>query len=216
MQAVTAARPYAKAAFDYAYEHNVVNEFEAFLLIATQIVAHEDFVAVLGDPNIAHEQKAQILLDVMAANHPASDSPAKQMLSSMQLPDGLSPDVLLRRITGENAPQNKALQNFVMQLAEHERLSILPQISARYNALKSQALKQVDAYITSAYALSDDERKLLQKNLAERYRAIVILHESIDESLLGGATIRVGDSFTDGSVRGRLQQLKTHLATQAL
>ncbi|MFP5303928.1 F0F1 ATP synthase subunit delta [Cobetia sp. SIMBA_158] len=37
------------------------------------------------------------------------------------------------------------------------------------------------------------------------------MHESVDPSLLAGATIKVGDKVIDDSMRGKLQQLKTQL-----
>ena len=106
---------------------------------------------------------------------------------------------------------SQALTNFITQLSEHDRLALLPQIYTQYSKLKSQELKQVDAYVTSAYPLTDDQRKTLQERLAISTGAIVILHEEVDPALLGGATIKVGDKFTDGSVRGKLKQLKTQL-----
>ena len=52
---------------------------------------------------------------------------------------------------------------------------------------------------------------MLQERLAVSTQSIVILHEQVDASLIGGATIKIGDKFTDGSVRGKLKQLKTKL-----
>ena len=151
----TLARPYAKAAFDYAKEHNAISNWEAFLLIA------------------------DILMDAYG------------------------------KLTAEQASQ--ALTNFIKQLAEHDRLALMPEITAHYTKLKSQELKQVDAYVTSAFPLTEAQSKKLQERLALSTGSIVILHESVDPNLLGGATIKVGDKFTDGSVRGKLKQLKTQL-----
>ncbi len=39
----TLARPYAKAAFDYANENGVVNEWENFLFIAATVVNDKSF-----------------------------------------------------------------------------------------------------------------------------------------------------------------------------
>ncbi len=172
----TLARPYAKAAFEYAKEKNAINDWENFLQIAGNVVTDDAFVGVLHNPAISAEQKTAVLMDVCTSGQPAQD-----------------------------------LTNFIAQLAEHDRLALLPEIHSHYSKFKSQELKQVDAYITSAYPLTDEQRKTLQKSLAEREQAIVILHEAIDPSLLGAATIKIGDKFTDGSVRGKLQQLKTQL-----
>ncbi|WP_294034465.1 F0F1 ATP synthase subunit delta [uncultured Moraxella sp.] len=175
----TLARPYAKAAFDYAKEQNAINNWETYLSVASSIVRNEDFASLLSNPAISADQKADILID--ACN----------------------------KLSAEEASQ--ALGNFTKQLAEHDRLALLPEIHALYSKLKSQELKQVDAYVTSAYPLTEAQRKNLQERLAISTGSIVILHEEVDPELLGGATIKVGDKFTDGSVRGKLKQLKTQL-----
>ncbi|OOR88290.1 F0F1 ATP synthase subunit delta [Moraxella caviae] len=175
----TLARPYAKAAFDYAKEQNVINNWESFLLVASNVAKDADFVALLNNPAISAKQKTAVLIDIYNAQ------------------------------TAE--PASEGLVNFITQLSEQDRLALLPEILTHYSKLKSQELKQVDAYVTSAYPLTDDQRDMLLKKLAESTGSIVILHEAVDSELLGGATIKVGDKFTDGSVRGKLKQLKTQL-----
>ncbi|USZ15375.1 F0F1 ATP synthase subunit delta [Moraxella sp. FZLJ2107] len=175
----TLARPYAKAAFDYAKEQNVINNWETFLSVASSIVSNEEFASLLNNPAISADQKADVLLDAY------------------------------NKISAEEA--SLALANFTKQLAGHDRLALLPEIHAHYSKLKSQELKQVDAYVTSAYPLTEAQRKNLQERLAVSTGSIVILHEEVNPELLGGATIKVGDKFTDGSVRGKLKQLKTQL-----
>ncbi|OOS06462.1 ATP synthase F1 subcomplex delta subunit [Moraxella cuniculi DSM 21768] len=174
----TLARPYAKAAFDYAKEQNAIASWETFLSVASDIVGNEDFASLLHNPAIGAAQKADILIDAYG------------------------------KLTAEQSP---AQANFTKQLAEHDRLALLPEIYAHYGKLKSKELKQIDAYVTSAYPLTETQSKQLQERLAISTGSIVILHESVDPSLLGGATIKVGDKFTDGSVRGKLKQLKAQL-----
>lgn len=205
----TLARPYAKAAFEYAKENNAINEWENFLSVAGRVVSDKSFDELLYNPAISYDKKTAVLMEVCAATS-TGHSPVRQMLDSVVLPNGVNVDSLVDQVSPK-AKVSQALTNFVVQLAENDRLALLPEIYTHYSKLKSQELKQVDAYITSAYPLTDEQRQLLQKSLAEREQAIVILHEAVDASLLGGATIKVGDKFTDGSVRGKLTQLKTQL-----
>lgn len=174
----TLARPYAKAAFDYANENGVINEWETFFSNAKQIVANPEFKQMLGNPAIFAKQKVSTLVELLT-----------------------SVDV---KVTPE-------LTNFVTQLADNERLTLIPLIDAHFRDLKLQALKQVDAYVTSAYPLTDEQRNQIQTNLAASMNATIIMHETVDESLIAGATIKVGDKLVDDSVRGKLKQLKTHL-----
>ncbi|UNU72704.1 F0F1 ATP synthase subunit delta [Moraxella nasovis] len=175
----TLARPYAKAAFDYAKEQNVINPWEDFLSVASSIVSDEDYVSLLSNPAISAKQKAAVLIDV----HNAQAA----------------------------TPASEALVNFTIQLSEQNRLALLPEVLTHYSKLKSNELKQIDAYVTSAYPLTSEQRQTLQEKLAISTGSIVILHEAVDPDLLGGATVKVGDKFTDGSVRGKLKQLKTQL-----
>ena len=200
----TLARPYAKAAFDYANENGVVNEWENFLFIASNIVKDKSFSTWLDNPAVSAEHKSAALIDLYDTQvASADDSAFKQLLDEAQ---GARPD--------NNASYPKvsvALSNFVNQLSEQERLALLPEVYAHYRRHKATSLKQLDAYVTTAYPLTDAQRDMLQTRLAASLNASVVIHESVDPSLLAGATIKVGDKIIDDSMRGKLQQLKTQL-----
>ena len=141
------------------------------------------------------------LYDTQVAS--ANDSAFKQLLSEAQ---GTSLD------SNVSYPKvSVALSNFVKQLSEQERLALLPEVYEHYRRHKAISLKQLDAYVTSAYPLTDEQRQTLQTRLAASLNASVVIHESVDPSLLAGATIKVGDKVIDDSMRGKLQQLKTQL-----
>lgn len=203
------ARPYAKAAFSFAKEQGEIAVWEQFLTVAGQVVASDEFEPLLSNTTIAAQDKCDVLLHVLTLQTP---SPVAQILDSVRSA-GVDVDVLLPKSSqsaGMIAP-NANLKNFVQQLADNDRLALLPNIARQFGDLKNNHLKQVDAYVTSAYPLTDQERLLLQQALARRENATVILHEAVDDNLLGGAVIKVGDKVTDGSVRGKLIQLKTQL-----
>lgn len=206
----TLAKPYAKAAFDYAKEHNAINEWEDFLSIASSIVGNEEFVTLLSNPAISATQKTTVLMDIYASQLSLGSSLVRNLQNAVA--QGIDVSGVAQALSGIRKP-SVALTNFITQLSEHDRLALLPEIYSYYSKLKSKELKQIDAYVTSAYPLTDDQRKTLQERLAISTGSIVILHEEVDPSLLGGATIKVGDKFTDGSVRGKLKQLKTQLTS---
>ena len=200
----TLARPYAKAAFDYANENGVVNEWENFLFIAATVVNDKSFSTWLDNPAVSAEHKSAALVDLYDTQvASANDSAFKQLLETNK---GVRPD--------SNASYPKvsvAFSNFVKQLSEQERLALLPEVYEHYRRHKAVSLKQLDAYVTSAYPLTDDQRDMLQARLAASLNASVVIHESVDASLLAGVTIKVGDKVIDDSMRGKLQQLKTQL-----
>ena len=200
----TLARPYAKAAFDYANENGAINEWEDFLFVAATVVKDKSFSTWLDNPAVSAEHKSAALVDLYDTQvASANDSAFKQLLKATK---GVRPD--------SNASYPKvsvAFSNFVKQLSEQERLALLPEVYEHYRRHKAVSLKQLDAYVTSAYPLTDDQRDMLQARLAASLNASVVIHESVDASLLAGVTIKVGDKVIDDSMRGKLQQLKTQL-----
>lgn len=180
----TLARPYAKAAFDYASEQEVVNEWEQCLIVASAVVDDNLFKTLLDNPAISASQKASALVSI-----------CQEQLAQAQI----------------NQEVWGAFSNFIMQLAEQERLILMPEVLVHFRHYKSKASKQVDAYVTSAYPLTETQRVLIQSRLASSLNASVVLHESVDPSLLAGATIKIGDKIVDDSVRGKLKQLKSQL-----
>ncbi|WP_201533834.1 F0F1 ATP synthase subunit delta [Psychrobacter ciconiae] len=200
----TLARPYAKAAFDYACDHGVVNEWEDFLFIASTIVNDNAFSSWLDNPAVSAEHKSAALVDLYNSNVASgNDSALKQLLDATQSHKDSS-------ATSYNQV-SKALENFIQQLAENERLALLPEVYEHFRRHKASNLKQLDAYVTSAYPLTDAQREMFQSRLAASMNASVVIHEAVDPSLLAGATIKIGDKVIDDSVRGKLQQLKTQL-----
>lgn len=199
----TLARPYAKAAFDFAHDHGVVNDWEDFLFIASTIVNDPAFSSWLDNPAVLAEHKSAALIDLYNSNVAGdNDSALKQLLDATK---GHGEP------RGHYAIVSPELTNFVKQLAEQERLALIPEVFEHYRRHKASNLKQLDAYVTSAYPLTDAQREMFQSRLSASANASVVIHEAVDPSLLAGAAIKIGDKIIDDSVRGKLQQLKSQL-----
>jgi F-type H+-transporting ATPase subunit delta len=61
--------------------------------------------------------------------------------------------------------------------------------------------------ITSAVPLSESQKKALTDGLKKKYSAVSI-EEQIDENIIGGVKVTVGDKQFDATLRGRLSKLK--------
>ena len=102
-------------------------------------------------------------------------------------------------------------RNFVRTLADNRRLELLPEISARFDALKSEAEGVIDVTVTSAAALDESQRGKLAAALERRLGRSVRLQCATDPALIGGAVLRAGDLVIDGSLRGRLERIAYEL-----
>lgn len=68
------------------------------------------------------------------------------------------------------------------------------------------------AHVTTAVELTERGKAVIEKRLVEltRYESFETLYE-VDESLIGGMVIRVGDRVVDSSIRTKLQNMKKDL-----
>jgi F-type H+-transporting ATPase subunit delta len=60
----TLARPYAKAAFEYAHDSNQLSQWAEQLVIAAAVVSDSGMKLALNDPSLTAEQQAKMLSDV--------------------------------------------------------------------------------------------------------------------------------------------------------
>jgi len=110
-------------------------------------------------------------------------------------------------VPAENAEQ----KNFLTLVVESKRLFMLPQLFVLFERLKGEYEKSMDVEIESAKPLNDEQKASLITALERRLNRKVMPTYSVNETILGGAIIRAGDLVIDGSGRGQLSRLASHL-----
>jgi F-type H+-transporting ATPase subunit delta len=100
-------------------------------------------------------------------------------------------------------------------LAKRGRVDRLPDVAAAFQRLLDRERGIVEAQVTSAAPLTSDETQAVQAWVAKTTGKQVHLRATVDEALIGGLTVRVGDTLMDASVRGRLERLRTELLSGA-
>jgi F-type H+-transporting ATPase subunit delta len=180
----TIARPYARAAFEFAGEHKDLASWSEALDAAKGVLADGQVAKFLANPTLSDEQKLGFLTDLFQA----ADS--KQS------------------VLGGGNDQGT---NFLKLLLEYGRVSVLPEIAEHFDALKATVENTVDLTVTSAAKMSAAQEKTVVAALEERLGRSINLSTEIDENLIGGAVIRAGDVVIDGSLRARLQGLANAL-----
>ena len=119
---------------------------------------------------------------------------------------------LLQSVCGFKAKENECLHNVIALLAANKRLLLLPDIQGLYEVHRAEQEKTLNVDVISFSALTPDQEQKMTDSLSKRIKRKVLLRIIIDPSLLGGAVIRAGDLVIDGSVRGKLNKLRTDLA----
>jgi F-type H+-transporting ATPase subunit delta len=126
---------------------------------------------------------------------------------------GQSVQEKLQRL-GQAVPGGAAadVRQFLGTLLEAGQLEQLPAVLAEFERLVRRRPERKIAHVTSAVPLTPGERGELQARLADRFGADLEFQFEVDESIIGGIRLRVGDRVIDGSVAGKLAALRDHLA----
>ncbi len=103
-------------------------------------------------------------------------------------------------------------KNFIKVLVSASRLQYAPQIAQLFEAMCADAEGIVDVQVSAAYELDEAQQDSIAKGISARLGKKVKITTTVDESLIGGAVIRAGDSVIDASVRGRLTELSNQLS----
>ena len=139
----------------------------------------------------------------------AKDPQVSELVRDPKLTD----DQIFEAVTGAlGKGLSPELSGLIRVVIENGRLEALPEIAAQYRALKNESEGVADAYIETAFPLTDDELKELLEALAKKFPGVK-LHPvvSVEKELIGGVRVHVGDKLLDASIRARLSQMKTAL-----
>ena len=139
-----------------------------------------------------------------------ADPRVSALVKNPEVPVGQVADLVIGVAAAKLPPQ---VQNFIRVLAENHRLLLLPEISAHYELMRAHAENTVDVEVISAVNLDAAQAEKLAAALRIRLKRRVNVQNSVDASLLGGAVIRAGDLVIDGSLKGRLERLRTELTS---
>ncbi len=102
-------------------------------------------------------------------------------------------------------------RNFVRVLIDADRIAVLPQIRALYEALKNETEGVAEARIDSAFPLSEGQLAELMAALEKRFGKKIEATVNVDPALGGGARITVGDTVIDGTIEAQLAAMATQL-----
>ena len=97
---------------------------------------------------------------------------------------------------------------FLQVLNDKGRLGVLTTIHAAYVRLLKEKRGEVDVLVTSAQPLSDSQLQTVGQKVSAAIDGKAIVSANVDESIIGGLKLRIGDKQIDGSVATQLQNIK--------
>ena len=107
------------------------------------------------------------------------------------------------------ADSSKYTLSFLRVVIDKNRPNILLEAYSLYSALLNKHRGITTGKIETAVPLEENTLKQVKENLEKRFKCTLELECTTDPSLMGGILVRVGNTVLDGTIRGRLQRLKS-------
>ena len=105
----------------------------------------------------------------------------------------------------------EAGKNFLRLVIENRRLAALPVVAQQFRALLNAQSGTADAVVHSAFPIEAAALAELSSTLEKRFARKLHVSVQLDETLIGGIRVVVGDEVLDTSVKARLEQMKAAL-----
>jgi len=142
-----------------------------------------------------------------ARSYESSDE-LRNVLTDQRVPAAMRQAIVEDLLGDKATPTTAQLVSMVVGSGRgRDLLAIIDKLVARAADSKDLAVAEV----RSAVALTDDQQARLKAALANATGKQVNLKVIVDPSVLGGLVATVGDTVIDGSVRTRVDQLKSRL-----
>ncbi len=104
------------------------------------------------------------------------------------------------------------LINFLELLAEKHRMPVIFRIRRRFDEMWAKEKRRLEVRLTSAVELPSAVVKEVGKQIEDQTGQTIELESDVDENILGGIVLQVGNMVLDASVRNKLERLRKEVA----
>lgn len=102
--------------------------------------------------------------------------------------------------------------NFLKIILDKRRASEIFEIKKEFQVAVHRHNNILEATVISAVAISEEQSEKIKKSLKVVTGNDILIKNKVDETLIGGVVIYIGDKVIDGSVKKKLSDLKEELA----
>jgi F-type H+-transporting ATPase subunit delta len=139
----------------------------------------------------------------------AESDPLRRVLDNPAIPGDRKRAVI--DAIAQRLGMTRQARNFIAVLTDHRRVPLFSEILKQAEQELNDRLGFADAEVSSARPLDDPEKRTLEAEIAKLTGKRVRARYQQDESLLGGAVVKVGSTIYDGSVKGQLERIREQL-----
>lgn len=158
---------------------------------------------------VEREQEQVVLDDLSRAAETLRSLPDARAIFTQPLFADRMKQGLVDRVFGQVV--SPMVCDFLHILVAHDRGDLIDEIVDRYTDLKNAQEGVLPAHITVAVPLGDADLAELVAALTAHSGKRVVPSVLVDDGVIGGVVVRMGDEVIDGSVRGGLRRLRDRL-----
>ncbi|MGH2989316.1 MAG: ATP synthase F1 subunit delta, partial [Solirubrobacterales bacterium] len=155
-----------------------------------------------GKLDVIREQLAQVA-DALERDRELAVFFFSPYFSSAEKRDGIA-----RAVSGAE-PE---LTNFLELLVEKHRMPVIFRIRRRFNEMWAEENKRLEVTLTSAVELDPEIVERVGAEIERQTDRTVEMESRVDENVLGGLVLQVGNMVLDASIRNRLETLRKEVA----
>ena len=110
---------------------------------------------------------------------------------------------------------SEEFRNFLDLLVEKHRMPVVFRVRRAFEEMWRKHNRKIDVTVTSAIELDPDVVKKIGKEIESQTGQSVELSSRVDDAILGGLVLQVGNMVLDASIRNRLEKLRKSVARAA-
>lgn len=139
----------------------------------------------------------------------AGDTGLRDALSSRNTDAEGKAGLVRRLLEGKARPETIRLAEQAVQTPRARRLD---RVLAAYLRMAAHRRDELTALVTVATPLTEQQQARLRTALERIYDKSVTLQTILDEGVIGGIRVQIGDEVVDGTVLRRLDEARRHVA----
>ncbi len=111
----------------------------------------------------------------------------------------------------EKTSAGPVVKNFCNLLADKGRLSYIPEIASDYSGMLDAVQGVVRGKLVTAIKLTQKRQSEIKERLEDQLKCKLELEFAMNNDILGGVVLQVGDKVLDASIRAQLQMMKEQI-----
>ena len=175
-------------------------------------VSGKRYAQALFELALEHDQVDQWAADLEAVDLAVQDPEFRAFLDHADVPLERKA-AAIDAVLGDAAPM---VRNLVHVLVSRGQAGLAAGLRDAYGELLDVHRGRQRVGVTSAVPLEDGQLERIARFVSELTRREAVISTQVDESIIGGIVIQIGDQLLDGSARSRLETLRNQMRSAVI